>query len=163
MTKHPPQPNGSSAAYAIGYGKPPVHSRFELGHPGCGGRPKARRNSRTVVKETLDERITIREGKRTRSVTKFHAMILRMMNDAVSGNAKAQSNLISLVRSLGLIGDAQEGSNTEPFTTDDLAIIVDFLGRHGNPVEPVQPPESTEGPQTGEAEPATKKTKETKP
>ena len=61
-------------------------------------------------------------------------MILRMMNDAVSGNAKAQSNVIALARSLGLI--ETPGRNTEPITTDDLAMMVDFSGAMGTKLSP---------------------------
>jgi hypothetical protein len=156
------QPSDATPVYAIGYGRAPVHTRFKPGHPKCGGRPKGQRNKRTVVDETLNEKVTVREGNRTRSVTKFHAMILRMMNDAVSGNAKAQSHLIALARSLGLIGEPQETTNCEPFTPDDPAMIADFFRRHGNQAEPTQPPESTENPEAGETEPPSKKTKEIK-
>jgi Family of unknown function (DUF5681) len=159
-TPNSTQPSDATPDYAVGYGRPPIHTKFKPGHTKRGGRTKRQRNARTVLKETLDEKITIREGKKTRSVTKFHAMILRMMNDAVSGNAKAQSNVIALARSLGLIGDPQEVTNTEPITTDDLAMMVDFLRRHGNEAEPVQPSNSTDKPEKAEAEPASKETKE---
>jgi uncharacterized protein DUF5681 len=168
MAEHTPetpdasQPSDAAPAYTIGYRRPPAHTRFKPGHRGCGGRPKKQRNVRTVLKSTLEERITIREGKRTRSVSKLDAIILRLVNDAASGDAKALSNLITLMRSQGLIERPQEGTNTEPFTTDDLAIIADFLGRHGNQAEPTQPPESNEKAEAGEIEPASKQTKETK-
>src|SRR5258706_2018768 len=77
------QPSDAAPKYGIGYGRPPEHTRFKPGHPGCGGRPKRQRNLRTVLEETLDERITIREGNRTRSVSKRDAIILRLVNDAV--------------------------------------------------------------------------------
>ena len=156
------QPSGAAPDYVVGYRRPPTHTRFKKGHPKRGGRRKGQRNARTVVDETLKEKVTVREGKRTRSVTKFHAVILRMTNDAVSGNAKAQANIIALARSLDLIAGPVEPTNTEPLTGDDLALIIDFLGRHGNQVEPMQPPESTEKPEAGQAEPLGKKTKEIK-
>jgi uncharacterized protein DUF5681 len=155
------QPSDDASPYVVGYRRPPAHTRFKPGHPGRGGRPKKQRNVRTVLKNTLDERITIREGKRTRSVSKLDAVILRLVNEAVSGNAKAQSNLITLMRSQGLIEQPQEATNSEPFTTDDLAIIADFLGRHGDQAEPTQPHESNEKAEAGKAEPASKETKET--
>jgi hypothetical protein len=89
-------------------------------------------------------------------------MILRMTNDAVSGNAKAQSNLIALARSLGLMGEPQEVTTTEPLTADDLALMVDFLGRHGTLAEPTPAPESTDKPESGVVEPLSKDNKETK-
>jgi hypothetical protein len=64
------------------------------------------------------------------------------------------------MRSQGLIEQPPEATNAEPFTTDDPAIIADFLGRHGIQAEPT--PESNAKPETGEAEPASKQTKETK-
>jgi Family of unknown function (DUF5681) len=83
------QPSDAASKYVVGYGRPPKQTRFKPGHPGCGGRPRRQRNLRTVLEETLDERITIREGNRTRSVSKRDAIILRLVNDAVSGNAKS--------------------------------------------------------------------------
>jgi len=43
------QPSDAAPKYDIGYGRPPAHTRFKPGHPGCGGRPKRQRNLRTVL------------------------------------------------------------------------------------------------------------------
>src|SRR5690349_4135344 len=82
------QPQSNSAAendpgYPIGYRKPPKHTRFKPGRSGNPkGRPKQHRNVRTIIDETLGQRITIREGNRTRAVTKFQAVVLTMINGA---------------------------------------------------------------------------------
>jgi Family of unknown function (DUF5681) len=60
----------------------------------------------TVLKETLNQRITIREGDRTRSLTKLDGVILTMVSNALKGDAKAQASLITMMRSLGMIGEA---------------------------------------------------------
>lgn len=156
------QPSDAAPKYGIGYGRPPEHTRFKPGHPGCGGRPKRQRNLRTVLEETLDERITIREGNRTRSVSKRDAIILRMVNDAVSGNAKALTNLIALMRSHDLIGQPQDEADLQPFTADDEAIIADLLRRLENQEESTQPAGSTENSDTEEAKSPGKESKETK-
>ena len=156
------QPSDAAPDYVVGYRRPPVHTQFKPGHPKRGGRRKGQRNARTALEGILNEKVTLREGKRTRSVTKRDAVYLRITNDAASGNAKAQSNLITLMRSHGLMDQPEEATNTEPFTADDLAIIADFRGRLGNQAEPTQPPESDEKTEAGEAEPASKQTKETK-
>ncbi len=63
--------------YEIGYGRPPVQSRFKPGKSGnLKGRPKGRPNVRTVVEEALNQRIVIREGERTRSVSKLKGLVL---------------------------------------------------------------------------------------
>src|SRR5438034_1547126 len=68
------QPSDAAPKYVVGYGRPPKQTRFKTGHTGCGGRPRRQRNLRTVLEGTLDERITIREGNRTRSVSKRDAI-----------------------------------------------------------------------------------------
>jgi len=174
MAKHPrlPEtfgPNGSDSSnaapnYAVGYRRPPVHTQYTRGgrRGNPKGRPKGQRNVRTLLDATLNEKVTVREGKRTRSVTKLHAMILRMTNDAVSGNAKAQSNLIALMRSHDLIGQPQDEADLQPFTADDEAIIADLLRRLENQEESTQPAGSTENSDTEEAKSPGKESKETK-
>jgi uncharacterized protein DUF5681 len=151
------EPSDAAPTYAIGYGRPPVHSRFQPGHPGRGGRPKGQRNMRTVMEGFLKEPVTVREGTRQRKMSKHDAMLLRIVNEAVSGNDKAQAKVISLAMT-----ESPEAAMQEPFTPDDHAVIADFLRRLGNEVPPAQPPERDESPETGEAKPARSETKETK-
>jgi hypothetical protein len=84
---------------------------------------------RTVVEETLSQRITIREGDRTRSLTKLDGVILTMVSGALKGDAKAQTSLITMMRSLGMIGEAPEVADAQPFTANDDAVLADFLRR----------------------------------
>src|SRR5713101_3590097 len=156
------QPPDASRGYAIGYGRPPAHTQFKPGHPKRGGRPKRQRNARTAFEGIINEKITIREGKRPRSLSKRDAFYLRITNDAISGNDKAQSKVIALMQSHRLNGEPQEETNREPLTADDEALIADFFRRHGNEMEPTQPAESTAKPKTGEAKPPIKETKEIK-
>ena len=95
------------------------------------GRPKRQRNVRTVVEETLNQRIKIREGNGTRSLTKLDGVILTMINGALKGEPKALAALMSLVRSLGMTGEAPEAANLEPLTDNDDALLADYLGRRG--------------------------------
>jgi hypothetical protein len=138
MSKSPPTApvdgdNHSSSAqtpYAVGYGRPPEHTRFKPGQSGNRrGRPKRQRNVRTVVEETLNQRIKIREGNGTRSLTKLDGVILTMINGALKGEPKALAALISLVRSLGMTGSAPEATNLEPLTDNDDVLLADYLGR----------------------------------
>src|SRR5262249_23097102 len=123
-------PSGAQPAYAVGYGRPPLHTRFKPGQSGNRrGRPKRQRNVRTVVEETLNQRIKIREGNESRSVTKLDGVILTMINGALKGEPKALAGLISLVRSRGMTGEAREASNLEPLTDNDDALLADYLGR----------------------------------
>ena len=156
------QPSDAAADYVVGYRRPPTHTRFKKGHPKRGGRRRGQRNVRTVVEETLNQPIKIREGDRTRSLSKRDAIYLRITNDAVSGNDKAQSKMIALMQSLGLHEEPQDETNRQPVTADDEAVIADFLGRRGIEVKPTPPPESTDKLESGMAESPSKQNKETK-
>jgi Family of unknown function (DUF5681) len=129
-------PNGSSqssdrgSASSVGYGRPPAHTRFKPGQSGNPkGRRKGQRNVHTVLDETLNQRITIREGNRTRSLTKLDGLILTMVSAALKGDTKAQASLMTMMRSVGMIGEAPEIADAQPFTANDEAVIEDFLRR----------------------------------
>jgi Family of unknown function (DUF5681) len=77
----------------------------------------------------LNQRITIREGDRTRSLTKLDGVILTMVSNALKGDAKAQASLITVMRSLGMIGEAPAVADAQPFTANDDAVLADFLRR----------------------------------
>jgi hypothetical protein len=126
------QSSGDERTYPVGYGRPPMHTRFKPGQSGNRkGRPKRQRNVRTVLEEVLNQRITIREGNRTRSVSKLDGIILTMANRAVQGDTKSQNALIGLLRCLGLTGEPAEAINQGSFTADDAAVIADYLRRRG--------------------------------
>jgi Family of unknown function (DUF5681) len=144
-----PQPSGAAPTYTVGYGRPPAHSRVKPGQVlNPRGRPKGQRNVATVLRKTLTERTKVREGHRTRSVTKLDAIVLKLINDAGLGNAKAQANLFALMRAVGLTGPADEPTHQQPFTADDQAVIAEYLER--NKVETGERSESDENPQTND-------------
>jgi hypothetical protein len=126
------RPEGvSPPTYSVGYGKPPAHTRFTSGKSGNPkGRPKRIRNLRTVVEDTLNERITIREGERSRTVTKRDALVLTLLNGALKSDARSVTAFVILLRSLGLVTDQAEPDAKTPLTADDAALLSDFLQRH---------------------------------
>jgi hypothetical protein len=129
--------SGRDPTFSVGYGKPPTHTRFKPGQSGNPkGRRKGQRNIHTVLDEALSQRIVIREGDRTRSLTKLDAVILTMVNAALKGDAKAQASLITMMRSLGLIGEPPQPTNQEPFTPDDAALIEEYFQRHQGKSQP---------------------------
>jgi hypothetical protein len=133
MSSEPSQTKASSTDGRVGYGRPPVHTRFKAGQSGNPkGRRKGQRNVHTVVDEALSQRITIREGNRTRSVTKLDAVIVTMVNAALKGDTKAQTSLMAIMRSLGMTGEPPPATTPEPFTADDQGLIADYFRRHGS-------------------------------
>jgi hypothetical protein len=155
------QPSDAPPEYDVGYCRPPVHTRFKKGHPKRGGRRKGQRNARTAFEGILNEKIILREGKRRRSLSKRDAIYLRITNDALSGNDKAQSKFIALMRAHDLIGLPLEETDPQPFTADDDAIVGELLRRLEDQGEPAQPA-GNEKPETGKAEPPGEENKEKK-
>ena len=153
MAKRPRQPKmsrrdheqSSTAAprYEIGYGRPPQDSRFKTGQSGNPkGRPKRHLDLRTVVEQALNELTEMREGNRTRSLSKREALVLSMLNKAVKGDPKAQTTVVALLRSVGMTAETPQPASTEPVTADDADIIADFLRRRGASMESAAAPEA---------------------
>ena len=120
------------APYEIGYCKPPKHTRFkpgQSGHPS--GRPRGQLNFRTAVRGALKEKITIREGDRTRTVSKMDAIIQVTFNRALKADAKALVAFLQFVRWAGLMDEQPELSSTETISEEDEAIVAGYLDRHG--------------------------------
>ena len=87
--------------YVVGYGKPPKHSQFKPGRSGNPkGRPKHARGLRTIVKEVLLEKVPIRTNGKDRRVTRLEALVLKQVELAGKGEARALEKLIQLYMTL---------------------------------------------------------------
>jgi Family of unknown function (DUF5681) len=132
MKRKPPRPAAEDASYEVGYRKPPKHTQFKPGQSGnCKGRPRGQRNFRTAVRDALQEKVTIREGDRSRSVSRMDAIIRVTFNNALRSDAKALAAFIQLARSAGLMDEEPELSSTKSISAEDEAILADYLERHG--------------------------------
>ena len=86
-----------AGAYAVGYRKPPVQTRFKKGRSGNpNGRPKGTLNLATVLLRTLREQVVINENGRRKVVTKLEAAVKQLVNKAASGDLKAFQQLAGL-------------------------------------------------------------------
>ncbi|WP_424360184.1 DUF5681 domain-containing protein [Methylocystis parvus] len=66
-----PRPYSSPAGdYAVGYGRPPEHTRFQPGQSGNrNGRPKGSRPIGAVLQDVLQQKIPVTENGKTRRMT----------------------------------------------------------------------------------------------
>jgi len=119
-------------AYEIGYGRPPKQTRFKPGQSGNPkGRPKHRRNLRTLVEDALNETVTIREGDRMRTLAKSEALVRTLVNGALMKDAKALQALLAIMRATGLIAEETAIDPSPELDPEDEALIADFLRRQG--------------------------------
>lgn len=121
--------------YAVGYGKPPIHSRFK---PGQSGNPRGRQKGGKSYKETVgeifNERITVHTPQGTKRMTKLTALAHTNMNNALKGDAKATDRVLKMARDAGLVEEAAgtfDEIAMKQLSEQDKAILERYSLRRG--------------------------------
>lgn len=87
--------------YDVGYGKPPVNTRFKKGQSGNpAGRPKGSRNLLVVLEETLNEQVRIKENGQWRQLSKLELLVKQLVNKAATGDSAATQRVVQLAMAL---------------------------------------------------------------
>ena len=108
---------------AVGYKRPPSHTRFRPGHSGNPtGRPKRKPTFRAVLLEELAAILPGNDPRRAAS--KLQALVKTLVDTAIAGDARAQSLLIG---TLARMGDAEE-NEAASLTADDQEILDAHMG-----------------------------------
>ena len=110
--------------YAVGFGKPPEHSRFQpgqLGNPK--GRPKGALNLASALNRALREKVLITEGGQRKQITKLDATIKALVNRAVKCDAKAVQQMLGLSPLVG----HDTTADAPALRADDAALIAGLM------------------------------------
>ena len=92
----------AETSYAVGYKRPPQHSRFQPGQSGNpSGRRKGSKNIRSIFEKILGEEISLREGSVTKKITKAEAVVRSLVISAMKGDSRSQQNLFRLAEQIG--------------------------------------------------------------
>lgn len=87
----------NAATYQVGYGRPPLHSRFKKGVSGNpNGRKRGAKNFATLVEEGLQERVQVTIAGKTKSVSRSQAIVLAMMTKAMKGDPRGIRMVLDL-------------------------------------------------------------------
>jgi uncharacterized protein DUF5681 len=92
-------------AYEVGYGRPPLHTRFK---PGLSGNPKGRpkvsrgRNFKEEIQQEYLRKIAVHDGVKTRRVAVIVALFRKLLNDALKGDLRAALASYKLAEALGV-------------------------------------------------------------
>jgi len=126
---NPAETNDSTVEERVGYGRPPVATRFRPGQSGNPrGRPKGARNFSTVIASALSERVAVTENGRRRRITKLEAAIKQLVNRAAAGEARATALLIQLVQA----NEAKANQpDTERVAEADTIVMAELQRRLG--------------------------------
>ena len=121
--------------YKIGYCKPPRHRRFRKGQSGNPrGRPKGTKNLKTDLIEELSERITFREGRKIRTISKQRALMKSLVARALQGKPAAEGHVLGLALRL-LEVDADAGESEASLTREEEEVLALVRARIGKPDE----------------------------
>lgn len=86
----------ATKSYAVGYGKPPSHSRFKPGQSGNPkGRPKGAKSFNTIIRENLLRRVGVRTPAGTKKVTHIEALVMKTIESGTKGDLRAIGKLVS--------------------------------------------------------------------
>ena len=92
-----------SVPYAVGYGKPPLHTRFRKGQSGNpGGRPRRTVTARAkalALREAY-RTVTVKEGDRTLALPAIQAILRSQVVLAAKGNVQAQRAVLAAIQTI---------------------------------------------------------------
>jgi hypothetical protein len=119
-------------AYAVGYGRPPIESRFQPGASGNPrGRRKGRKNLKTLIRKALTANISIQEGTKTRRVSKIEGVVLRQLQSALKGDDRSAMAVIKMAMQMGLLEEpASNAAEDTALSGADERILDELLARH---------------------------------
>lgn len=95
------RPSEPTHSYAVGYGKPPLHSRFKKGQSGNPrGRREAPASLDAILLAALRKKVAITENGRRRRVTKCQAVIAQLVDKSAAADLRATKMLLELLRDI---------------------------------------------------------------
>src|ERR1700740_1723303 len=117
-----PMPPETPQDYVVGYGKPPLHTRFQKGRSGNPkGRPRGKKNMSTLLSAALDAAIIVVENGRRKKISKREAIITQLVNKSASADLKATQIVLAMLQDVEARAD--DSSDSATFTEADQEII----------------------------------------
>jgi uncharacterized protein DUF5681 len=131
---------GDRHHYTVGYGKPPMHSRFRPGKSGnAAGRRRGVRNLTTDVRRILKVPVKVNEGGRSRKVSTQEGTLMRLREKALNGDARALDRLLDLA---ARFNNEPDMTAAPALSADDQAILADYAAEIAPPAPASTPAES---------------------
>src|SRR5262245_4953067 len=128
-------------AYSVGYGRPPLHSRFKKGQS---GNPAGRRRethtirAQQLVRQELFRRVTAKENGKVVRMTALQAIYRRLFLLAVQGNISA----IKEMQKILCLIERHDSEQNRPMSHEDWIELLDEEER----LNELQQRESSEDP-----------------
>jgi hypothetical protein len=118
--------------YKVGFGRPPLHSRFPPGQSGNPrGRKKGSRGLKTDLHSELASTLTIQINGKPFTGTKQQLILKALATRAAAGEVKAAALLLPLI--LQVFGIEDRGSEKGRLSLQDQALLDQLLSDIGAP------------------------------
>ena len=94
-------PRDGEGDYRVGYGKPPLETRFKRGQSGNPkGWPPGAKNMASLLDEALNERVIVNENGGRKRISKRKAAFTQLVNEAAKGNLRAFKLLVDILQAI---------------------------------------------------------------
>jgi hypothetical protein len=128
--KPPPKKRarGDKEGDDVGYGKPPRAHQFKPGKSGNPkGRPKGAKSGETILRDLLQQKISLNERGKARRITIHEGIFRRIIEDCLKGNTKSAAFLLNRHHAM-TSGESMESGLSE----DDEAVLEAYLHKYQN-------------------------------
>ncbi len=113
---------------AVGYGRPPRHTRFKPGQSGNPrGRLRRKQSMADLIEAVLSEKVTVSINGRRKRVRADTAMLFRLREQALKGDIKA-INVVLTLRQNHMSDNDHQQVETD-WSEEDRAILANFSDR----------------------------------
>ena len=119
--------NSERREYEVGYGKPPVSTRFKKGERhNSRGRPKRKKALTEIFKKVIDEKVTVAAGDASERITKAQAVLRVNVQEALKGGKSAMANVYELINELGMLDEVPESKRARFFVPRKALSVEEF-------------------------------------
>jgi hypothetical protein len=109
----------------VGYGRPPVATRFK---PGTSGNPSGKRKARATLSQRLDrilaEGVSVTEGGKSKRMTKEEVFLRQMITRAIGGDRQFGRLLLDYLERRQENAPAEAASATDEFLMTELISLL---------------------------------------
>jgi hypothetical protein len=114
--------------YRVGYGRPPLATRFKRGQSGNPkGRPRRAKNLASLLNEALNEVVVVNENGGRKRISKRKAAFKQLVNEAAKGNWRALKLLVDILQDIERRSEPQTEESS--FSLADEKVLAQLQAR----------------------------------
>lgn len=116
-----------STSYKVGYGKPPLHSRFAKGSSGFVGHRHAKRTSVSeLIDQILEEKVEVSDSGQKKRMSKREVFLRQFLARAISGDRQTAKLLFDYLHKRSQDpANAASSSDTDEFLLAELMLLLE--------------------------------------